>query len=182
MIPNTLTYPLADQELFRKGILYGRWKKKYGQKLIFKDMGKWVAKSKQIPSKCPHKIKRIYGFGELFAAIHYMNKRLGYEVTFEYWEKKWNSKSYRKAVEILGKEAADFICQSHPQPPDLFVVDREKRFFFVEVKLPGDQLNQKQVAFNGEIKRYLNKHNFQSRRAQHMRKGHWIELLRLKPE
>jgi VRR-NUC domain len=77
-----------------------------------------------------------------------MNKRLGYEVTWEYWGKNWDAESYHKAVKILGPEAADFICQSHPQPPDLFVVDRRKRFFFVEVKLPGDRLNKKQIAFN----------------------------------
>jgi hypothetical protein len=107
---------------------------------------------------------------------------LGYEVTWEYWGWRWEPRSYFKAVQILGKKAADFICQSHPQPPDLFVVDRENRFFFVEVKLPTDKLNEKQIAFNRRIERYLNKNMRESRREPHLPKGEWIELLRLRPE
>jgi VRR-NUC domain-containing protein len=147
---------------------------------IFLDNDEWIWTSKLIPTTCPHKIKNIYGFGELFAAVHYLD--LKYEVTWEYFDKNWNSPSYRKAVQILGKKAADFICQSHPQPPDLFVVDRKNRFSFVEVKLPTDKLNKKQIAFNRRIEQYLNKNMPQSRRAPHLPKGHWIELLRLSPE
>jgi hypothetical protein len=180
MIERTITYPRADRELYRQGKLYGRWKRKYGRTSIFLELSKWIKTSGQIPYKCPHKIKSIYGFGELFAAIHYMN--LGYEVTWEYWGRQWEPPSYFKAIKILGETAADFICQSHPQPPDLFVVDRKNRFFFVEVKLPGDELNEKQVAFNRGIERYLNKNKPQTRRVPHMPKGHWIELLRLRPE
>jgi len=179
MIPTTLPYPPADRELYRQGRLYGRWRKKYGQTNIFLENDEWIWTSGQIPCKCPHKIKNIYGFGELFVAIHYMN--LGYEVTWEYWCRRWEPPSYFKAVQILGNEAADFICQAHPQPPDLFVVDKKNRFFFVEVKLPGDELNEKQKSFNRRIERYLNK-NMPHRRAPHMPKGHWIELLRLSPE
>jgi hypothetical protein len=142
-------------------------------------MGGWVKKSGQIPTTCPHKIKRIYGFGELFAAIHYIN--LGYEVTWEYWGRNYDAPSYFRAVEILGEKAADHICQAQPQPPDLFVVDRRNRFFFVEVKLPGDRLNKRQKAFNQSIERYLNK-KMPRRRAPHLPKGSWIELLRLIPE
>jgi hypothetical protein len=180
MIPKTLTYPPADRELYRKGILYGRWRRKYGRTQIFLENDEWVWDSRQIPHKCPHKIKRIYGFGELFVAIHYL--KLKREVTWEYWGKNWNSLSYRKAVQILGEEAANLICQSHPQPPDLFVVDRKKRFFFVEVKLPGDKLNKKQKSFNRRIERYLDKNMSLSRRAPHMRKRGWIELVTLNPE
>ena len=180
MITKALTFPHDDWELYRKGILYGRWNKKYGRTLIFSELAKWVEGSGQIPCKCPHTIKRIYGFGELFAAIHYMN--LGYKVTWEYWCWRYEPRSYLKAVRILGDKAADFICQAHPQPPDLFVVDGNNRFFFVEAKLPGDELNHKQIAFNGGIERYLNKNMPQSRRAPHMPKNHWIELLRLRPE
>src|SRR5882724_9579552 len=152
MIQRTLTFPRADRELYRKGKLYGRWRRKYGRTQIFLENDEWVWTSNHIPCTCPHKIKRIYGFGELFAAVHYIN--LGYEVTWEYWGKNWNSPSHRKAVQILGKEAADLICQSQPQPPDLFVVDRKNRFFFVEVKLPTDKLNDKQMTFNRRIERY----------------------------
>src|SRR6267154_118482 len=179
MIPTTLPYPPADRELYRQGRLYGRGRKKYGQTNIFLENDEWIWTSGQIPCKCPHKIKNIYGFGEMFVAIHYMN--LGYEVTWEYWCRRWEPPSYFKAVQILGNEAADFICQAHPQPPDLFVVDKKNRFFFVEVKLPGDELNEKQKSFNRRIERYLNK-KMPHRRAPHMPKGHWIELLRLSPE
>ncbi|OLC82846.1 MAG: hypothetical protein AUH66_04120 [Acidobacteria bacterium 13_1_40CM_4_57_6] len=139
----------------------------------------WVGISNHIPSACPHKLRRIYGFGELFGAIHYVN--LGYEVTWEYWGRNWESPSYLKAVQILGEKAAGVICQSQPQPPDLFVVDGKNRFFFVEVKLPTDRLNEKQMAFNQRIEQYLNKNMPQSRRAPHLPKGHWIELLKLSP-
>lgn len=181
MIPRTVTYPPADRELYQQGKLYRRWRRKYGRTRIFLDNDEWIWTSNQIPTTCPHKIKSIYGFGELFAAIHYMTMNCGYEVTWEYFDKNWNSPSYRKAVQILGKEAADFICQSHPQPPDLFVVDKKNRFFFVEAKLPGDELNKKQKSFNRRIERYLNE-NMPHRRAPHMPKGHWIELLRLNPK
>jgi predicted DNA-binding protein (MmcQ/YjbR family) len=180
MIERTLTYPLTDRDLYRKGILYGRWKRKYGRTQMFLENDEWVATSNHIPSTCPHKIKRIFGFGELFAAVHYMN--LGYEVTWEYWGWRWEAASYFKAVQILGDKTADFICQSQPQPPDLFVVDAKNRFFFVEVKLPTDKLSEKQIAFNRSIERHLNKNMPQSRRAPHMPKRHWIELLRLNPE
>jgi hypothetical protein len=182
MIERTLTYPPADRELYRHGKLYGRWKRKYGQTPIFLELREWVATSGQIPSKCPHKIKNIFGFGELFVAIHYMNVNRGYEVTWEYWGRRWEPPSYFKAIQILGEKAADFICQSHPQPPDLFVVDRKNRFFFVEVKLPGDELNENQIAFFRKIESYLNKNMPQSRREPHMPKRQWIKLLRLRPE
>lgn len=180
MIENSLTYPLIDRVLYRKGILYGRWRRKYGRAQIFLENDEWVWNSNQIPTKCPHKIKNIFGFGELFAAIHYINR--GYEVMWEYWGRNWDAPSYRKAVEILGEEAADFICKSQPQPPDLFVVDKKNRFFFVEVKLPTDSHKSKQEAFCLRIEGYLNKNMPQSRRTPHLPKGSWIELLRLNPE
>jgi len=180
MILKTLTYPPADRELYRRGILYGRWKRKYGQTALFKENVAWEATTKQIPVKSPPLKSQTYGFGELFAATHYMD--LGYDVTWEYWGKRWDAPSYFAAVKILGEKAADFICQSQPQPPDLFVVDRKNRFFFVEVKLPTDKLNAKQVAFNRKIERYLNKNLPHSRRAPHMPRAHWIELLRLEPD
>jgi hypothetical protein len=123
MIERTLTYPPADRELYRQGKLYGRWKRKYGHRQIFLELAEWVETSGQIPSKCPHKIKSVFGFGELFSAIHYMTMNRGYEVTWEYWGRHWRPASYLKAVQILGEKAANFICQSQPQPPDLFVVD-----------------------------------------------------------
>jgi VRR-NUC domain len=180
MIPRTLTYPPADRELYRQGILYGRWKRKYGQTALFLENRAWEATTKQIPVKSPPLKSQTYGFGELFGAIHYL--ALGYEVMWEYWGWRWEAPSYFKAVQILGEKAADFICQSQPQPPDLFVVDGKNRFFFVEVKLPTDKLNEKQSAFNRGIERFLNKNMPQSRRAPHMPKDHWIELLRLKPD
>jgi hypothetical protein len=180
MIERNLSYPAADRELYRKGILHGLWRRKHGRTLMFLDNREWIKKSNHNPSTCPHKIKRIYGFGELFVATHYMN--LGYEVTWEYWGRRWEPRSYVKAVQILGEDAAEIICKSQPQPPDLFVADKKNRFFFVEVKLPTDRLNEKQIAFNGTIERYLNKNMPESRRARHLPKGHWIELIRLRPE
>lgn len=180
MKERTLTYPPADRELYLQGKLYGRWKRKYGQTAIFLEYRAIEATTKQIPVKCPPLKTQTFGFGELFASIHYIDK--GYMVSCDYWGKNWNSPSYHEAIKILGKEAADFICQSQPQPPDLFVVDGKNRFLFVEVKLPTDKLNAKQIAFNRRIESYLNANMPQSRRAPHMPKGHWIELLKLKAQ
>jgi hypothetical protein len=180
MIESTLTYPSTERDLYRKGILYGRWRRKYGQCSIFAELRKWEKTTRQIPVKCPPMKSQTYGFGELFAAIHYIN--IGYEVMWEYWGKNWDAPSYLKAIEILGEKAADLICRSQPQPPDLFVVDSENRFFFVEVKLPSDRLNKKQIVFNRRIERYLNQSMPQSRRAPRLPKGSWIEVLRLNPE
>jgi hypothetical protein len=178
MILRTLPYPPADRELYRKGILYGRWKKKYGQTNLLLEIQE--ATTKQIPVKSPPLKSQTYGFGELFAGIHYLG--LGYEVVRHHWGKRWNCPGYVKAVEILGKKAADFIAREYPQPPDLFVIDHKNRFFFVEVKLPTDRLNEKQTVFYRSIERYLNKNMPESRRAPHMSKGHWIELLKLRPD
>ncbi|SRR5260221_7095069 len=180
MIARTLTYAASERELYRKGILYGRWKRKYGKTTMFLDNLAWEATTKQIPVKCPPLKSQSYGFVELFTAVHYMNH--GYDVTWDYWGRRWEPRSFFKASEIFGPEAADFICKSQPQPPDLLVVDKKNRFFFVEVKLPTDRLNRKQIDFNRRIERYLNKNMPQSRRAPYLPKGSWIELLRLRPE
>jgi hypothetical protein len=148
MIERTLTYPPADRKLYLKG-----WKRKYGHTAIFLEYRAVEAITKQIPVRYPPLKSQTFGFGELFAGIHYSNRR--YRVTCDYWGKRWSSPSYFKAVEILGPEAADFICQSQPQPPDLFVVDPKNRFFFVEVKLPEDKHKEKQKAFCTRIERYL---------------------------
>jgi hypothetical protein len=181
MIETTLTYPPADRELYRQGKLYSRWKRKYRKSTLFLEMLESEETQGQFPVKNSHKLKNIYGFGELFAGIHYLDRGF-LDVNRYYYYCHTGYDSYEKAVEILGPQAAEFICRPHPQPPDLFVVDRKNRFFFVEVKLPTDKLNVKQIAFNRRMERYLNKNMPQNRRAPHMPKGHWIELLRLRPE
>jgi len=180
MILRTLTYPPAHRELYLKGILYRRWKRKYGRTRIFLELQEVEATTKQIPVKSPPLKSQTYGFGELFAGIHYLD--LGYEVIRDHWGKRWNCPGYMKAVEILGQQVADFICREHPQPPDLFVFDRKGRFFFVEVKLPTDRLNENQLKFFRNIETYLNKYISQNRRAPGLPKGHWVELLRLAPD
>jgi hypothetical protein len=180
MIERTLMYSPADRELYRAGKLYSRWRKKYKKSTLFLEMLESEATQEQFPVNSSHRLKNIYGFGELFAGIHYLDRGFK-DVNRYYYYCHAGYDSYEKAVGILGPQAAKFICRPHPQPPDLFVVDRKDRFFFVEVKLPSDRLNQKQIDFNRNIERYLNK-NMPQRRAPHMPKGHWIELLRLRPE
>jgi hypothetical protein len=180
MIESVITYRPKDRKLYLDGFLYARWRRKYGRTAIFLEYRAVEAITKQIPVRHPPLKSQTYGFGELFAGIHHSN--LHRRVTCDYWGKRWNSPSYFEAVEILGSKAAQFICKTHPQPPDLFVVDRKKRFFFVEVKLPKDRLNPRQITFFKKIERYLNKNLPQSRRAPHMPKGHWIQLLKLRPD
>jgi hypothetical protein len=139
------------------------------------------ATTKQFPVKCPPLKSQTYGFGELFAGIQYLD--LGFDdVIRRYYHRRLGYESYEKAAKILGIPAAKFICRPHPQPPDLFVFDKKGRFFFVEVKLPTDSHKEKQEAFCQRIEQYLNKNIPQSRRAPHMPKNHWIELLKLIPE
>jgi hypothetical protein len=179
MIERIHPYPASQRELYRECHLYPRWKKKYGRTGMFLELLESERTTKQLPVKWPPP-KKIYGFGELFMGIHYLN--CGYKVMLDYWGWRWELPSYLKAVQILGKKAAQVICQESPQPPDLFVVDEKERFFFVEVKLPGDRLNEKQIPFFQEIERCLNKNMPEKRRAPCMAEGHWIELVRLKPE
>jgi hypothetical protein len=180
MIEATLTYPSADHELYRKGILYSRWKRKYGQSTLFLEIEN-EPKQKQFPVKCPPLKSQTYGFGELFAGIHYLDHGFSDVIRYHYYCHPGYD-SYEKAVKILGVQAAKFICQPHPQPPDLFVIDHKNRFFFVEVKLPTDSHKEKQEAFCRRIERYLNENMPQSRRAPHIPKRSWIVLLKLSPE
>jgi hypothetical protein len=181
MIEKTLTYPPADRELYRQGKLYSRWRRKYRKSTLFLEMLESEATTKHFPVKCPPLKSQTYGFGELFAGIQYLD--LGFEdVNRYYYYCHRGYDSYEKAIEILGIRAAEFICRPHPQPPDLFVFDKKRRFFFVEVKLPTDSHEEKQEAFCRSIERYLNTNMPQSRRAPHLPKGHWIEHLRLRPE
>jgi len=180
MIERTLTYPRADQALYLKGVLYSRWKRKYGQTPMFLEILEVERTTKQIPVKSPPLKSQTYGFGELFAGIHYLN--LGYDVIRDHWGKRWNCPGYVKAVEILGKKGADFIGRESPQPPDLLVIDHKNRFFLVEVKLPTDRLNKMQKIFYRSIERYLNTNMPESKRAPRLPKSHWIELLKLRPE
>jgi hypothetical protein len=181
MIETALTFPRADRELYRKGILYSRWKRKYRRSTLFLEMLESEPTTKHFPVKCPPMKSQTYGFGELFAGIHYLEHGFSDVIRYYYYSHSGYD-SYGKAVEILGTSAAKFICRPHPQPPDLFVIDKKKRFFFVEVKLPGDSHKGKQEAFCRRMERYLNMNMPQSRRAPHLPKGTWIELLKLIPE
>jgi len=89
MILKTLTYPPADRELYRQGILYGRWKRKYGNTAVFLEYRAVETITKLIPVSHPPLKSQTYGFGELLAGIHYSN--LGYKVTGDYWGKGWSS-------------------------------------------------------------------------------------------
>lgn len=179
MVEQIIFYPQEQRRLYLRGILYSRWQRKYGKMTLFKEWRAVEATTRQIPVKSPPLKTQTYGFGELFAGIHYY--KLGYEPSGDYRGKNWDSPSYFKAVEILGAKAAHFICRAHPQPPDLFVFDRKGRFFFVEAKLPKDRLNKNQVKFFRNIEAFLNKNMLQTKRAPHLPQGQWIEVAKLRP-
>lgn len=150
---------------------------KYSQTAMFLELLEDEEKRKQFPVKCPHSIKRIFGFGELLASIHYL--KLGSNVVRYYYYRIPGYDSYEEAIRVLGREAAKLVCQPHPQPPDLFVFDKKGRFFFVEGKLPRDRLQLTQKVFFPKIERYLNRNMPKTKRAPHMPTGHWIEILSL---
>ena len=133
---------------------------------MFLELSEMEPTTKQYPVKSPPLKSQTYGFGELYAGVHFLKQ--GYEVIRRHWGKRWNCPGYLTAVKVLGDEAADFICREHPQPPDLFVVDGMKRFFFAEIKLPGDRLNKNQIRFFREIEQFLKENMADSKRAPHM--------------
>jgi len=182
MIERVLTYSPADHTLYREGKLYGVWKKqkRHGQSTLFLEIDNDPS-NKQFPISTPPSKAARYGFGELFAGMHYLDRGFRDVIRYHYYAIPGYD-SYEKALQILGPKAARFICCRHPQPPDLFVFDKKGRFFLVEVKLPTDKLNQNQKTFFRKIERYLNKNMPKSKRAPHMPDGHWIELLLLRPE
>jgi hypothetical protein len=182
MIDKALTYRPADRALYLQGKLYSQWKRnsKYSQSTLFLEIDS-EPHQQQFPVKCPPLKTQTYGFGELFAGMHYLEGGFSDVIRYHYYCHEGYD-SYEKAAKVLGTPAAEFICRPHPQPPDLLVFDKKGRFFFVEVKLPKDRLNPNQTAFFRKIERYLNKNMPQSRRAPHLPEGQWIELLRLSPE
>ncbi len=182
MIERTLLYPAADRELYLQGKMYSQWKKKrkYGQSTLFLEIDNDPS-NKQFPISSPPLAGARYGFGELFAGMHYLDRGFRDVIRYHYYPIPGYD-SYEKALKILGPKAAKFICRSHPQPPDLLVFDKKDRFLLVEVKLPGDDLNPNQIAFFHKIESYLNRNMPQSKKARHRLKRHWIVLLKLKPE
>jgi hypothetical protein len=179
MIEDHLDYPPEQRKLYRDGFLYAKWKRKYRHTALFQEMLEDEGSQKQFPVRHPPLKSQTYGFGELFLGIHYIE--LGYDAYRYHYAKKWNPPGYRKAVEILGQKAADYICRDFPQPPDLFVFDRKGRFFLAEAKLPGDRLNENQKRFFRQIQTYLNQKMPRYKRALCMPEGLWIKIIRLKP-
>ncbi len=175
MIENTFTFRRADREMYRAGKLFPKWKQKYGPTMLFRAI---KPDSRQVPP---------YGFGELMVGMHYLD--MGFEVFWtddgtdpRWWPKAEADPGYLKTLAVLGEDATRFVCRSHPQPPDLIVFDRRNRFFLVEVKLPGDRLTDGQKQFFPNIERYLARMLPKAKRSQHLPRGHWFELMRLRVE
>ena len=179
MMETTLDYIPADRELYRQGKLYSRWRRGRRKKTLFLEIDNEPGQ-RQFPVKCPPLTTQTYGFGELFAGVHFLNKGFTDVIRYHYYCHR-DYDSYEKAIQILGLEVAEFICRPHPQPPDLLVVDNRGRFFFVEVKLPEDSLKPSQTAFFKKIESYLNRKVSERKKIPHrMPQRHWIEILRLK--
>jgi len=128
-----------------------------------------------------------FGFGELLVGMHYLD--LGFEVFWtddgtspKWWPKGEADIGYVKTLEVLGENATGFLCRSHPQPPDLIVFDRCNRFFLTEVKRLHEPLTNGQMRFFPQIERYLNRKLSSAKKSEHIPRGHWIELMRLKAE
>jgi hypothetical protein len=64
----------------------------------------------------------------------------------------------RKAVslyEIHKEKLADGNKYNKPVAPDLWIIDQEDRFRFIEIKMPGDTIRPHQIAGLALIQRYL---------------------------
>ena len=181
MIERALIYLPAERELYRQGKLYSRWRKEHRESTLFLEIDN-EPHQKQFPVKCPPLKSQTYGFGELFAGMHYLNDGISDVVRYHYYCHRGYD-SYEKAIKVLGIDAAEFVCRPHPQPPDLLVFDKKGRFFLVEVKLPEDSLKQTQKVFFKKIESYLNRTMPESRKVPgRLPKGDWIEILKLRPE
>lgn len=89
-------------------------------------------------------------FHEWLAAIHLSHREGALSLVEKYGYKRHERKS-RRLAGILGPEGAAFVQALRPQhgvqPPDLFVyIPGTPRFWFAEVKGPGDTLRPRQRA------------------------------------
>jgi len=97
-----------------------------------------------------------YHFYEWLAAIHYY--KLGFNVLVEQYIYNPHKRKLGILKKLIGADGISFlrskIKTSRTQPPDLFVY-KGRKFFFVEVKGPGDKLQENQKKFFEEIERYF---------------------------
>lgn len=78
-------------------------------------------------------------------------------------------------------QRTSFVGNILSRPASLWLTECND-FFFVEVKLPGDRLNKNQISFFRDSERFLNENLPGRKRAPYIAEGHWIELVRLRPE
>jgi hypothetical protein len=100
-----------------------------------------------------------YHFTEWFAAIHLFHRDGAHSLVEKYGYQNHPAKTARMAEWLSERERRilDTIQEVHAvQPPDLFVfVPNTRRYWFAEVKGPGDSLSDKQVRSHEAIMREL---------------------------
>lgn len=96
------SYPPTLRASYNEGKLFNAWCKRYKGHYLFCDK---MFLSHQIPHSGP--LKNTFFFHELFIGTKYLDA--GYEVLFFYRQVE-DQASYRKASEVLGSSAAEFIA------------------------------------------------------------------------
>jgi hypothetical protein len=160
---------------YKNGQLLGQWAEKYPSSLLFRTR---PVHSRQLPPL------GNFGFGEFFVGIYYLEQ--GFEVLRCFERKNKYPEVFAKAQQLLGPEASRLILRHRAQkpitrPPDLLVIEPNRRFFFSEVKLPGDELNAGQKDFFIEIEKLMNECMPSSHKSITLPSGDWIEVVRLRP-
>src|SRR3989344_7732633 len=125
-----LSYAKKNYDEWRGGTLQKIWHKQF-RKIFDKD-------DLRIALTQPR-----YHFGEWFVAIHYANK--GYKVLVEKYLYRNHSRKFKIISRFFTPQQIGILKYPNPrhQSPDLFVY-RDKKFFFVEVKLGKDRLRRSQ--------------------------------------
>ncbi|OGF66606.1 hypothetical protein A2757_00930 [Candidatus Giovannonibacteria bacterium RIFCSPHIGHO2_01_FULL_48_47] len=130
---------MKNEFLFYFPELFEKWKAKRLQRT-------WRRKFRKIFDKDDLRIALTqprYHFGEWFVAIHYANK--GYKVLVEKYLYRNHSRKFKIISRFFTPQQIGILKYPNPrhQSPDLFVY-RDKKFFFVEVKLGKDRLRRSQ--------------------------------------
>jgi VRR-NUC domain-containing protein len=133
----TIFYPHALRELWPRP-LAGHWSKAYPE--LF-----WEEDRVLVHSQCAFPRMRFYHFVEWFAAIHLFHTTTGIRVLIEKYIRKVRGERFARLTDVLKSDQVSFLqYELEGRPPDLFVYrPQTRKFWFVEVKGPGDGLSDR---------------------------------------
>jgi VRR-NUC domain len=135
----TITYPRRLFDLWKKGKVHEAWFLEYRD--LFDQRDFQLADGVGNGKRPQHQLG--YHFAEWFTAIHFWKK--GYRVLLHKYGLRSHLLKFTTTRKLLGKAGMTFLQEEYR--PDLLVYDEKDRyFFFVEVKRETDRLRKHQEA------------------------------------